>query len=227
VIKRIILSFFLVTITYFLVASRVSAALITVNPDGKLIWQVLGDSTIQIKKIAQNAVPSSDSQIFLKNLDGKVMLNGVDVTNLKETLVDVEARGGTDELKIGQDSGRFTLAENGVIANTNYPITIDPMRDTLSVVTPTGARLISVLPYEATLLLIRAKLVDKVDDNQVALSETQNGELQYSVSGQRHINLFNLTQIIVDIHSNVSATTGEILKLDEPQWLRIFGFLFA
>lgn len=225
--KSIIIFFLFLFLLINITTSKVSAALVDVNPQGKLVWQVLGDSTIQVKKIALNIAPSTNTQVILNNSDGKVMLNGVDVTNLKETLVDVEARGSANELKIGQNNGQFTLVENGIVANTGFPITIDPVDATLTVTTPTGARLLSILPYEAILSLMRAKLIDQVNGKQINLSETQSGELQYGVNGTRHINLFNLTKIDVDIHSSVSATTGEILKLDEPQWLKVFGFLFS
>lgn len=224
--RKLAFFLFLVIVNLFF-ATTISAALVSVDKNGSVVWQVLGISTIQVKKIADGIVPSTNSQVVLNNSDGKVMLNGVDVTNLKDTLVDVEARGSTNDLKIGQNNGLFTLSENGIVANTSFPITIDSVQDTLSVVTPTGARLISILPYEAALSLLRANLMDQVNGNQINLSETQNGELQYDVNGQRHVNLFNLTKINVSVHSSVSATTGEVLKLDEPQWLKIFGFLFT
>jgi len=225
VIKKLIFSFLFVSSVFLLFPSSSKAAMVTIKPDGYVEWQVLGDSTLEVKSVAKN-LATANSQISLNNTNGKIELNNVDVTNLKEDLVDVQARANTSDLKIGSSGNDFTIEENGITANTSFPITIDPVKNELSVTTSSGSRLISVLPYEGSLSVIRAKLIDKVIDNKVTLNENSDGLLQYSVNGTKNINLFNVASITVNINSTVSATTGTILKVDEPQWLRVFGFIW-
>jgi len=201
------------------------AAFLVINSSGAPIWQVLGYE-IGVKSIAQNVVPANNSQIYLDSENGKTLLNGMDVSNLKEDLVQIQARGNVNEIKIGQDNGKFVLSENGISANMNYPITIDPAKNQLLVTTSSGNRVLAILPYEAVLSLMRARLIDNVSDNKISLSENSNGELQYLISGVKNVNLFNVATLRADINSSVSATNAEILKLDEPQWLKFFGFLF-
>lgn len=224
--KRII---FIISVVVFslLVTTNVKAALVTVNPQGQLVWQILGDeSNLTVKAIAQNVTPAPNLAISLKSSDGKIELNGMDVTNLKETLVELQARGDTSDIKIGQENGKFEILENGVTATTAYPIVIDPAKSKLSITTATGDRLLGILPSEAVQSLIRGKFIDSVKDNQIMLGEGINGELGYEVPGVKNVNIFNIANVKADVTSTVSATSGEILKIDEPQWLKILGFLF-
>ena len=202
------------------------AVFVTINSSGVPIWHVLGTETqITVKNVASSAY-SSDSQIALSNEGGKVSLNGMDVSNFKGDLVEIEARGDANDIKIGQDGGRFALSEKGIVANTDFPIIINPTKNELTLSTPTGNRLISVWPYEATLILTRAKMIDGVKENKINLEESSNGELEYKINGEKNVNLFNIVNIKADVAATVSATTGEVLNLDEPQWLKFFGFVF-
>ena len=185
-----------------------SFAFITITPSGKIVERVLGDSTLQVKSST------------VAYADGKIQVQ-------KGDLVEVEARANTNDLKIGGSDNKFTIEENGIIATTQFPITIDANKNTLSVTTNSGTRTIAILPYEAATVLMHSKLINKITGNQINLSENSNGELQYSISGSRNINLFNVATITANINSTVSATNGDVIKVDEPQWLKFFGFLFS
>lgn len=226
----------LISILFFSVnASSVNAAVLKINKDGNSIWQVLGDETsnlkipqkpdITIKNIAENISPTNNL-ITLGTNDGKIVLNGMDVTNVKDGLVEIEARDNSNAVKISNKDGQFNIEENEINALTKFPITIDPNKNELSVETQSGKRLISVLPYEAVITLIRNNIIDKVRDNTIYLDESTKGELEYQINGIKKINLFNITEINADVTSTVSATNGEVVKVESPQWLKFFGFIF-
>ena len=185
-----------------------SFAFITITPSGKIVERVLGDSTLQVKS---STVAYADGKIEVQKGD----------------FVEVEARANTNDLKIGGSDNKFTIEENGIIATTQFPITIDANKNILSVTTNSGTRTIAILPYEAATVLMHSKLINKITGNQINLSENSNGELQYSISGSRNINLFNVATITANVNSTVSATNGDVIKVDEPQWLKFFGFLFS
>ena len=206
--------------------SPIKAALLTVKADGKVISQVLGDSTIKIKSVTGN-LATTNSQISLNNIGGKIQLNNMDVSNLNENLVEIEARGNTNDLKIKASGTNFTIEEGNITAITQFPITIDPAKNELSVSTDTGSRLVSVLPYEATLVLTRGKEIDKVTSNQINLNENAGGELEYTINGTKNLNILNIASVSSEVSSTVSATTGEVIKINEPVWLKLFGFLFS
>lgn len=218
--------FFLATSYLLLASTSAKAAFVTVNTKGQITWQVLGDSTLEVKSIADN-IAAPNNEISLDNSGGKIELNNIDVSNLKGDLVEVVARGNSNDLKIGSSADKFTIEENGITAVTAFPITIDPIKNQLSVTTNSGSRLLSVLPYEATLSLTRGNFITKLNANGVSLTEDSIGQLQYQIAGQKNINIFNVAKVSIPVNSTVSASSGEILKIDEPAWLRVFGFLFT
>ncbi len=177
-------------------------------PNGEVISQVLGDSTLEIKSVSKNAL----------TVNGKIEVQ-------KDDMVEVVARENINDLKIGNNGNEFTIEENGIIANTIFPITIDPIKDELTVKTNSGLRLINILPFEATESLVKGKFIDSINGNTISLNENSDGLLQYSIKGTRNINLFNFAKISADVTCTVSASNGEILKIDEPQWLRLLGVI--
>ncbi len=88
-----------------------SFAFITITPSGKIVERVLGDSTLQVKSST------------VAYADGKIQVQ-------KGDLVEVEARANTNDLKIGGSDNKFTIEENGIIATTQFPITIDANKNT-------------------------------------------------------------------------------------------------
>ena len=78
-----------------------AAAIITITPSGQVIHQVLGDSTIEVKSVAEN--------IAVNN--GKVELTNANMTTSKEDLVEIMARASTNDLKIGTQDNKFTIEE--------------------------------------------------------------------------------------------------------------------
>jgi hypothetical protein len=216
---------FLSSSLFLLINKSAYASLVTINPKGEVIWQVLGDSTLKVNSVAGSS-SITNSEISLNNNNGKVELNGMDVTNSKETLINVESRPNSNNLKIRQDGGKFNIEENGITANTSFPISINPAKNELSVTTNSGTRVLAVLPYEATLSLMRAKLIDKVTQNKINLDESPDGVLEYEIDGTKNVNLFNVISINANVNSVVSAVSGVVIKVDEPQWLKFLGFLW-
>ena len=185
-----------------------SFAFLTVLPNGKVISNVLGDSTLEVKSVSQNT-PVINGKIEIQKGDN----------------VEILARPDTNDLKIGTNGNEFSIEENGIVASTAFPITIDPVKDELLVNTNSGSRLVSILPFEATLALTRGKFIDTVKNNQINLNEDANGVLLYSIKGTKNVNIFNVAKISADVASSVSASNGEIMKIDEPQWLKVLGVI--
>lgn len=231
---KLLLGFLVLIVFSFAFSSTAEAAFININSKGEIIWRVLGvdseipfvpPSDIKIKSVGENK-NVQNSQVALNNENGRIILNGIDVTNFKDTLIEIEARGDANDIKISQVDGRFVFEEKGVSANTDFPITIDPVKNELKLKTASGERIIKVWPYEAVLSLKRAKLVDKIKDNKITLSENSKGELQYLITGEKSVNIFNVATVSAPIDSSVSVSNGEVLKMNEPYWLKFFGFLF-
>ena len=73
--------------------------------------------------------------------------------------------------------------------------------------------------------VLRSKKINRIGvDNKLNIIENDR-ELSYEVGGERVINLFNIVEYSVPVTVQVSASTGEILLVDQPTWLKVLGFL--
>jgi hypothetical protein len=247
---RFVKSFYLFTLIFllfcFLTPPSVNAGLVLIDKQGEIVWRVLSSQdyialgipkreTIEVKELAEKTTPSSDAKISLKRSGEKVFLNvesegeekELDVTNYEEELVEIEERGESQTVRIGVLDEKFSIEQRGVIALTHFPINIDSKSAELSVVTPSGARFLSMLPYGAVESVLRARVINKLtEDRKINLSEGDRGELLYTISGFRLIDVFDILSYPVDVTVKVSASTGEIVNIDQPLWLKVFGFIF-
>lgn len=241
--KILLLPFLVLLLLFFLSATSVKASLVTIDEEGRVIINVLSaeesieleiprSEYLEIKDIAA-VTPDPDAKITLAKADGKVKLNvstssgdkSLDVTNYKEEIVEIEERPEVERLVIGVSEGKFTIEQRGVVAETDFDINIDPASAGLTLETPSGFSYLSIFPRQAVNSVLRSKIINRIGgDSTLKIIETDS-ELSYEVAGDKVINLFNLIEYPVPVKVRVSASTGEILSIDQPTWLRIIRFL--
>lgn len=224
---------------FFLSATFAKAALVTVDEKGEVVWKVLSyqdqlalsvpeKGEMEIKKIAAKA--SSNNSITLKKEDGKVLLgvgeNGekLDVTDWNDDLVEIEERGDVKKIKISLQDNKFAIEQDGAVALTEFPINVDPKENELSLVTDSGSIFLSVLPREAAETALRSRFINRLVQEKMEVSQRELGVLSYMVNGEKVINIFNITDYAIPVKAYVSTSTGEILFVDQPTWLKLFGF---
>ena len=239
------LTFCLAFLLLLFSASNVGAALIEITKDGEISWNVLSSEAIalevpkraslEVKDVAEDRYPDPETKVTMIRDNDRIEMNIAtregerirDVTNYQDDLIEIEERGEVATFKIRIVEEKFIIEQQGVLAITEFPINIDARKAEVSVVTPSGQRYLAVLPREAVNSAFRAKAVTKLPAGQeIILDEGSSGELSYIISGERVINLLNLFDFGIPVTAFVSATTGEVLSVDQPTWLRILGFLF-
>jgi hypothetical protein len=239
VIKKIVLASTL-GLLFFLTSFRVSqAALITIDKNGQVILKVLSSEDqlalsiperkeIEVSKVATE--PALDnSSIALSKEDGKVYLKvgdkQLDVTDWNEDLVEIEERVDSNRIEIAVKDGEFVIMQDGLSAKTSFPINVEPVENKLSVETASGETYLTVFPIEAAESALRSKYVTRLPDKEIGMSEKETGILTYAVDGEREIEMLKFMDYAVPVTVYVSASTGEIVSVDQPTWLRVFGFL--
>lgn len=243
---RITKAYVLVVMAAFLISfvlpAGVSAdSLIQLSPAGQVTINVLAaesESGLSIPqsdylKVKSHLADSGEfTQIALTRSSDKTTLsvgtgNYLDVSGIGSDLVEVEERPATHKFSIATSANGFVLTQDGVMATTSYDIHIDPLKARLTLATPTGDKYLAILPKEAVDSTIRSGVLSKVVDGGVAIVENAGSELVYKVSGNKVLNLFNLYNYQVPVTANVSASTAQIVSVDQPPWLVVITYLFG
>jgi hypothetical protein len=227
--------------------SRASASLVTITQDGEIVVNVLAvdDSitldipqaeTFEVTDIAET-VGDENSVVSIEREGGKISMTisspdtgnrKLDVTGYEDDLVEIEERERTKVVKLGVVGDRLSIEQRNVVALTSLPINIDPTRKELSLTTSSGRRFVSILPQEAVDSLMRTKLINSYDpDSELEIVEDENGNATYLVEGTKVIDMFNVYDYELDVAAVVSATTGELIGINNPEWLKFFNFLFV
>lgn len=236
----LVLSFFLLSFT-----PAKATALLVIDNDGGVIWKVLSSQDsislgipqrefLEIKNIAVTNT-SSDTKITLEKDGENINLNvatnegekSLDVTSWQDDLIEIEERGETQRVTIRVLGEEFSIEQKGISAVTSYPININPNKNEISVLTPSGTRFLSILPIEAAESALRAKTMNRLTNQKIALVEGEKRELIYIIKGERLLNIFNLLEYPIEVETQVSALTGEIVQVEQPVWLKVLGFLFT
>ncbi len=241
--KRILIVL-IVSLLFLLSPNSIFASLLVVGKDGQIIWNVLSEedsvglgipkhSYIEVKKIEETKPPQS-SVVKLMRENDKVSLvvtsgsetRELDVTNSNESLVEIEERPETQRLTIGMKDNKFKLQQRGISALTDFPVSVDSKSAQLSVQTASGEKFISIFPYQATEAALRTKIVNRLESPQIEIIEREN-KLQYLIRGQKVFNFFDMYEYTIPITTYISASTGEILSLDAPGWLKVINFFLT
>lgn len=234
-VKKLVSAVFLASLIFIELPSLALASLVTINKNGETIWKVLSSqdevslgvkrNSLEVKEVASDI--AEDTRIAIKREDGKIYLNEFDVTNWQEDLVEIEERGETKRAVIGVQGTQFTIEQNGILALTDFPIVIDPKANELSLITPSGSIFLSVLPTEAVESALRSRFINRLPEKKIFLKEEEVGTLAYTVNGEKVLDIFGILEYKIPVTARVSASTGEILGVQGPEWFKIFGFLFT
>lgn len=242
--KKAAFWFFTAYFFFFFLAAPINASLLVIQGDGKIIWNVLSDesqialeipksSFIEVKKVARNDV-LEDSFVSLTKDNEKISLvvrsdnedRELNLTGQNQDIIEIEERPETQKVVIGLKDSKFSLEQKGIVALTEYPIQVDAKSAKLSVTTESGNKFLSILPYGAVESVLRAKIINRLSDSRVEISES-GSELQYKISGEKVFNLFNIFEYAIPVTAFVSASTGEVLLIDSPTVFKYLKFLFV
>jgi hypothetical protein len=241
--KIFLISTTLALILFFLAPKGASASLATVDKEGNVIINVLSEadssenpgSTFEVVG-GTPEVKYTNANIALTKNSNKLSLsilssNGgkdFDITDYKDPVLEIEERPAVEKISIAVANGAFLITQGDINAQTDYQIQVDPKKGKLALETPTGYKYLSVLPRQAASVLLRAKLATKImpEDNSY-IYEDSEGNLYYELTGTKVIPILNVYDYQFNVRARISATTGEIISIDEPTWYKFLNFLFV
>lgn len=239
-IKKL-LFFSLSFILLFYPKESLASSLVKIDKDGNLVVNVLSaeDSLalglpqknyLEVKEIAGRSPENND--VILKREDDKYNLylgesRALDITNWRDSVVEIEEKEDAKKVDVLLSSGKFVIKQSGLLASVDYPLRFKPKEKELLVETPLGEKLVFVMPYEAALTALRSRVVSKVSKDSPFELVEENKDLIYRIKGAKTLNFFGFYQADFPVDVKISASTGEVVFVDEPWWLRLAGFFLV
>lgn len=226
---------------FFVKVNEAQAAMVSIKKTGEVVVNVLAaqDSIVagsqpESLKISQSSVQMGNANlpISLLRKDGKYILNiagkdgeqNFDITNYKESILQIEERPSVRTINISLAGNQFVIEQAGVKAMTPYQINIDPTRQRITILTPTGYKFLSLLPADAVNILYRSNIITSlVSGSSVEISEDSGGNLYYQASGTKTVGIKDLYMFNAPVTAKISAVNGEVLEVNQPIWLKILS----
>lgn len=214
-----------------------SAALLVVDTDGNVNWNVLAYESDAPKVEVRALVDNSKSNLLSLNKSEKGFVltateNGqektLDVDGYRENVIEMEAMEAPRKLSLSVGDGEIKILQNGITAKTSMEVQLNAQERTIGFVTSSGVQYLSVLPAQAVDQLVRANVVTTLPPSgEIELSQAEEGALVYNIHGQREIKISKLFNLPVDVSATVSASNGNILDINQPIWATVLSILFS
>jgi hypothetical protein len=167
------------------------------------------------------SIVSSFVPINRKYNDGKSDVAGVYTTSSASAKAKMEK----PEVKVASEGGQTAFVEKGVGALSTFPISINPKTNELTVTTPSGTKVVTVLPQKAVDNMLASKVMtdvvsEKADGNLGSIPslvqlELKNGVLGYKIMGTKTHKLLGIIPIKTEVLAFVSAENGQVVDTTE------------
>jgi hypothetical protein len=215
---------------------------------GSLFGSLLADDS-STKTVALRVKNGKVLQVVkFKDATGKVTES---VSELKTTSVIAvsghDSSGKASKLKIRFNNGHFELEQAGIKILSNFPITIDPSSNSISIVTPAGPVALRGLHVAAINELKQRRLFTNLDEieleNENKADNVQKPEdvdvssefktpplsekLIIRISAYKTVKLFNLIPLQAPITLKLAPDTGTVATTTQPWYLNWLGVLFS
>jgi hypothetical protein len=180
---------------------------------------VINPLIVLIVVVLAGILVSANIPISREYLDGKNEVMG--------------AHTSTGSPRVVMDGGQkgFIVATDGAI--TDFPLKVDEETGTLTVTTPSGEKVVAILPDAAIKNMLAAKVMSYVTsvkaegelastDKLVKLIE-KDGVLLYEIDGVREHKLLGLIPLKSNVKAFVSAENGQVVKTEQSLLGRILS----
>lgn len=164
----------------------------------------------------------------------EIDVDDAEVNMLKSQLENQLKESG---IEIATSSSKLVIGKNRIKAKTNFPISVDPETNQLTVTTPNGQKVVTVLPDQAVQNMLSKNILSEVDfesnleratesaeQSEIEL-ENRNDQVVYKVKGRKEHKLIGLFPVKTETTAYVSAESGEVVAKDESLLSKLIGIL--
>ncbi|MBI2405645.1 hypothetical protein HYV21_01175 [Candidatus Microgenomates bacterium] len=220
-----------------------------------------GETRIEVRTTNRGTGTETGTEVRIRTEEGRVRLEvstpsgqtEMDVTEMEGDIVRIREREEEQEIRIRARNGRIEIRQRGVGALTNFPVSVNPETNELTVTTPSGTRVVTILPSVAVANILQSNIMDRIlttltptpspatspeptsaseageleEAEQEIELEEEGGVVVFKIRGIKDARFLNIFPTQTPVTALVSVQTGEVLSVERPWFLNLFGFLFA
>ncbi len=177
-----------------------------------------------------------------KDEDGEEL--ELEASEESEILDELEDEIEDDDIKIATGSAQTGFVQKGRRVRTNFPLSINPATGELFVTTPSGVKIVTILPQEAVDNMIRAGVLTRLDEPQlpaapestlsanvlsvedapIEITEVNNTPA-YVISGVKAQKMLGFIPVDIKIKTFVSTADGSLIDIQESLLSRILDLI--
>lgn len=138
-------------------------------------------------------------------------------TEKGQTEPEVENELEEDEgIKISTESGKPTITRNKVTASTEFPLSVDATTHQITVNTPEGQKIVTILPDQAIQNMVGASPSAILNNLSAPIKlEFKDNEMVYKLRGEKKFRIFGLIPVSTSATAYVSAQSGNLVEQEQ------------
>lgn len=152
----------------------------------------------------------------------------------EEEIIKIQERADKGSIKVRTMGEKFVVARENISATTKFPLSVNLETNELTVSTPAGDRVVTILPDQAVKNMLASNVIDQIGgfaftrdvekiatqegttvDQVIELSTTREGILAYEISGVKQEKLLGFLNVNIQKTAVVSAETGELIGVQQ------------
>lgn len=142
----------------------------------------------------------------------------------EDEIFKIEERGEKDRVRVTSLGNKFVISRAQTGAQTDFPITVDLNTNELTITTPSGVKVVTILPDQAVANMLAANVIDQVRGltfiqdvgDVISLTTTKQGVLVYEIPGVSNQRFLGFVPVEIQKTVVVSADTGELVEVNKP-----------
>lgn len=161
---------------------------------------------------------------------------GNEIKNQERIREELEADLEDEDIDISTEDGELTVGHGEFHANSRFPLSINPITHELTVTTPAGTKVVTVLPDAAVKNFLARESSLAASSSGAAQVASPSGvksvsftlkdnELVYEVKTEEAKNLFGFIPFTMPVSTFVSTENGQVVSQSEPLLYRLIGLL--
>jgi len=183
---------------------------------------------------SDNSGPGSDSSDDSQDQDEDEVEDEVENEvededeDLAEDEEELEVESGSEaakvkiKIKIKRVENRFVFMTREIEAETDFPLSVNPTTNELVVTTPSGERVVTILPDQAVANMLANNIFNRQRNVNIVF---ENGTVIYRISGDRDEKLLGIFNVVIPTTAVVSADTGQLVTQEQPFFFRFLDLL--